>query len=60
MYKGPDMASVAIEPQSETQQEKPMELDEINKYINCSFVTGSEGCWGIMGVDVHGREPNIQ
>ena len=54
------MASVAIEPQSETQQEKTMELDEINKYINCSFVTGSEGCWGIMGVDVHGREPNIQ
>ena len=55
VYKGPDMASVAID--CETQ---PKEVDEIKKYVNTRFMTGSEGYWRIMGFDVHGRELSIQ
>ena len=61
VYKGPDMASVAIEAESsESQQAKSKEVDEINKYLNCRFMTASEGYWRILGFDVHGREPSIQ
>ena len=36
VYKGPDMASVAIEPQQQQQsQQKKKETDEINKHVNC-------------------------
>ena len=55
------MASVAIESHgSELQPEKTKDVDEITKYVNCRFLTGSEGNWRIMGFDVHGREPSIQ
>ena len=40
VYKGPDMASVAIEVQSsESDQEKRKDVDEINKYVNSRFMT---------------------
>ena len=60
MYKGPDMASFAIEPQSESQQQNTKEIDEIKQFVNSRFATASEGTWRIMGFDVHGREPSIQ
>ena len=60
VYKGPYIASVAIELQDVSQQENPKEIDEINKYVKSRFMTASEGYWRIMGFDVHGREPSIQ
>ena len=36
-YKGPDMASVAVESEHK--------MDEIHKYIHSRFITASEGCW---------------
>ena len=59
VYKGPDMASVSL--QSEAMGEtQPRETDEIKKFVNSRVITASEGCWRIMGFDVHGREPSIQ
>ena len=61
VYKGPDMASVAIQPQSSVSQpQSRKDVDEITKYVNLRFITGSEGYWRISGFDVHCREPSIQ
>ena len=44
VYKGPDMVSVAIQPQNkDLQHEKGKGVDEINKYVNYRFTTASEG-----------------
>ena len=58
VYKGPDMASVAVE--SEVQVPKEKNTDEINKFVNARFVTASEACWQIMSFPVHGRDQSIQ
>ena len=58
VYKGPDMASVAIETENQSDK-RERSVDEINKYVNSRFVTASEGCWSIFGFDVHGREPSV-
>ena len=59
VYKGPDMASVAMEVQDESQQ-NPKKVDEIIIYVNSKFMTASVEYWRIMGFDVHGRDPSIQ
>ena len=67
VYKGPDMASVAIcEQQPEqSQNASPQEIapvhkewDEIKRFVNARFVTASKSYWRIF--DVHGREQSIQ
>ena len=42
VYKGPDMASVAMNLQL---QNDIHQGDEIHKYVNSLFVTVSEACW---------------
>ena len=59
VYKGPDMASVAI--QSDTNDNgSEKNVDEIEKFVNSRFITASEAFWRICGFDVHGRDPSIQ
>ena len=52
MYKGPDMASMAIEVEDKK--------DEIKKFVNSRFITASECMWRFFGFDVHGHDPSIQ
>ena len=59
VYKGPDMASVAVEAENEYTS-KDGSKDEISKFVNSRFMTSSEGFWRICGFDVHGRDPSIQ
>ena len=59
VYKGPDMASVAIQSDGKN-EEGGKKKDEIDKYVNSRFVTASESFWRIGGFDVHGRDPSIQ
>ena len=57
VYKGPDMASVAVysQLQNDTQQG-----DEIHKYVNSQLVTASEAYWRIFEFDIHGQKPSVQ
>ncbi len=48
VYKGPDMAAVAVHPQD------PRSKDEIKKFENACFITASEGMWRFFGFDIHG------
>ena len=57
VYKGPDMASVALESQKENNDGI---IDEIKKSVTSQFMTSSEGCWRIFPFDTHGRDPSIQ
>ena len=57
VYKGPDMASVAMESDNGN---KEGNIDEIKKFVTSRFITSSEGCWRIFAFDTHGRDPSIQ
>ena len=57
MYKGPDMASVAMELDNGNEEGN---IDEIKKFVTSRFITSSEGCWRIFLFDTHGRDPSIQ
>ena len=59
VYKGPDMASVAIESEGRNEGDEKR-IDEIDKFTNSRFVTMSESFWRICGFDVHSRDPSIQ
>ena len=52
VYKGPDMASVALEPSEKR--------DEIKKFVNSRFIMASESMWRFFKVNVHGRDPSVQ
>ena len=56
VYKGPDMASVAMESDSGN---KEGNIDEIKKFVTSRFITSSEGCWRMFPFDTHGRDPSI-
>ena len=53
------MASVSIEPEDKGEI-KDKQIDEIKKFVDSRFITASEGCWRILGFDVHGQDPSIQ
>ena len=50
--KGPDMASVALEPSEKG--------DEIKKFVNSRFITASQSMWRFFKFDAHGRYPSVQ
>ena len=52
VYKGPDMASIAVE--------KDQKNDEIKKFVNSWFITASECMWRFFGFDIHGQSPSVQ
>ena len=52
VYKGPDMASIAVE--------KYQKNDEIKKFVNSRFITASECMWRFFGFDIHGQSPSVQ
>ena len=58
VYKGPDMASVAVQSQSNNEVDG-RKGDEIQKFVNSRFIT-AESYWRIGGFDLHGRDPSIQ
>ena len=65
VYKGPDMASVAVESVNESESQEggvfqKKQMDEIIRYVNSRFISSSESFWRICSFDVHGRELSIQ
>ena len=64
VYKGPHMASVAIEirkkPSKEQDGSDEKEKDEIKKFVNTRFLTATEGYWRIFSFDTHGQDTGIQ
>ena len=52
VYKGPYMASVALEPSEKR--------DEIKKFVNSRFITASGSMWRFFKFNVHGRDPSVQ
>ena len=59
VYKGPDMALVAIESEGNYEGSN-RNVDEIDKFVNSRFITANESFWRICGFDVHGQDPSIQ
>ena len=59
VYKGPDMASVAVQLAGDSIR-SDKKHDEIDKFVNSKFITASESYWRICGFDVHGRDPSVQ
>ena len=52
VYKGPHITSVGVEPHDKH--------DEIKKFVNSRFITGSECMWRFFSFDVHGRDQSVQ
>ena len=57
VYKGPDMVSVAVDSQDNSDTHQG---GEIHKYVNSWFVTVSKASSRIFEFDIYGRQPTIQ
>ncbi|KAK1416261.1 hypothetical protein QVD17_32050 [Tagetes erecta] len=57
--KGPDRATLLVE-QSNTQDSPNVQVDEIQEYYDCRYVSASEATWRIFSFDVHYRYPAVQ
>lgn len=66
--KGPDTATVIVEPavgdvpssSDNRSSSKNIEVDEVNNYITCRYVSASEACWRMFEFAIHHREPFVQ
>jgi len=61
VYKGHDRAIVEISCQSDNATERNVvKVDEIKKYLDCCYVSASEGTWRIFKFDMHERFPTVE
>ncbi len=61
VYKGHDRAIVEISHQSDNAIEgNVVETDEINKYLDCRYVSASKAAWRIFKFDMHERFPTVE
>nr|XP_009789935.1 PREDICTED: uncharacterized protein LOC104237479 [Nicotiana sylvestris] len=55
VHKGSDRATATIESTNTT-----AENDEINKYLDCRYISAIEACWRIFKFDIHYRKPAVE
>jgi hypothetical protein len=61
VYKRHDRANVEISRQSENATEgSVVKADEIKKYLECRYVSGSEAAWRIFKFDMHEQFPVVE
>jgi hypothetical protein len=61
VYKGHDRATIEISCQSDNATEgNVVEADEIKKYFDYHYVSGSEATWHIFKFDMHERFPPVE
>ncbi|PIA50768.1 hypothetical protein AQUCO_01200187v1 [Aquilegia coerulea] len=62
--KGQDRSTIVIEEnlsnQSTNGQNVVVQLDEIQTYLDCRYLSTSEACWRIFKFDIHYRDPSVQ
>jgi hypothetical protein len=56
IFKGPDMATVAVGGATPGQQRM---RDEIDDFLSCRYVCAPEACWRIFGFDTHGNTKSV-
>jgi hypothetical protein len=61
VYNGHDHAIIEISHQSNNATKgNVVEANEIKKYLNCHYVSTSEGTWRIFKFDMHERFPVVE
>ncbi|PIA56622.1 hypothetical protein AQUCO_00700758v1 [Aquilegia coerulea] len=62
--KGQDRSTIVIEEnlsnQSTNGQNVVVQVDEIQTYLDCRYLSASEACWRIFKFDIHYRDPSVQ
>jgi hypothetical protein len=56
IFKGPDMATIAVGGQEPGQQRL---RDEIDDFLSCRYICAPEACWRIFGFDTHGNTKSV-
>lgn len=57
VYKGPDMAVVALEEDGDGGGER--QVNEIKRYVSGRYVSASEAYWRFFGFAMHDESPTI-
>ena len=57
IYKGHDKVSFALK--RKNQRKKTISRDEIKRYFDALYLSGSESCWKIFNYKMHSRNPNV-
>ncbi|XP_071727276.1 uncharacterized protein [Rutidosis leptorrhynchoides] len=63
LNKGPDRATIVIQenlrPTGESSAETIIEVDEINNYLDCRYISPCEAVWRLFSFDIHFLKPSV-
>ncbi|XP_077237222.1 uncharacterized protein LOC143878892 [Tasmannia lanceolata] len=64
LHKGPDRATVVIEPESSTSMQSNVNShqnnEKIKQYLDCRYISAPEACWRILEFDLHAQQPFVE